>query len=204
MPILRLAGKAPHRRRPVNSALGGERYMPWLASSAGAVFHMASAVSRRPRLQGPGFAIIRVQFRPQQVRQKHATLQTALRRQRLRGPLSLHAQADGRHHNGRRSSRQKTQFRSSPRCTVRVWLAQSPQRQAPWQRGSLHCGLCPIGVALARGLRQPWASSGHTSPPNPSLNRSANGMAPCPRGSACLSCTSRARRHTAVARLTLR
>ncbi len=39
---------------------------------------------------------------------------------------------------------------------------------------------------------------------NPSFNRSANGMAPCPRGSACLSSASRARHHTAVARLTLR
>ena len=33
MPILRLAGKAPHRRRPVNSALGGKASMVGLSSS---------------------------------------------------------------------------------------------------------------------------------------------------------------------------
>ena len=41
-------------------------------------------------------------------------------------------------------------------------------------------------------------------PPNWSFNRSANGMAPCPRGARCRCCSSRARRHTVVARLTLR
>jgi hypothetical protein len=40
--------------------------------------------------------------------------------------------------------------------------------------------------------------------PNLSLNRSANGVPPCPRGCACLSSASRASRHTAVARLALR
>jgi hypothetical protein len=40
--------------------------------------------------------------------------------------------------------------------------------------------------------------------PNLPLNRSANGVPPCPRGCACLSSASRASRHTAVARLALR
>jgi hypothetical protein len=43
-----------------------------------------------------------------------------------------------------------------------------------------------------------------TAVPNLSLNRSANGVPPCPRGCACLSSASRARRHAAVARLALR
>ena len=47
-------------------------------------------------------------------------------------------------------------------------------------------------------------SSGHTARPNWSFNRSANGMAPGPRSARCLSCAARARRHTVVARLTLR
>ena len=200
MPILRHAGKAPHRRRPFNSALGGERYMPWLAHSAGAVFHMASAASRGQHLQVPSFATIRVQFRPQQVRQEQAALQTALGCRRLRGPLRLLAQAHGRRHRGRRSSRQRSQSASSPQCTVQAWLGQSAQRHAHWQRGSLHSGSCRIGVASAPLTPQLWPPSSHTSPPNPSLHRSANGMAPCPRGAPCLSCASRARRHAAVAR----
>ena len=204
MPILHLAGMAPYRCRPVNSALGGEGNMPWLARSEGAAFHMADAASRGLRPQVPSFAIIRAQFRPRQVRQEQAALQTALRRQRLRGPLRLYGQAVGRHLNGRHSSWQKKYSGSVPRCPVRAWQGQSGQHQARWQRRPPHCGACRIGVALAHGLQQPWASSGHTSPPNPSLNRSANGMAPCPRGAVCLSCTSRAWRHTAVARLTLR
>ena len=69
MPILRLAGKAPYRCRPVNSALGGEGYMPWLARSERAAFHMADAASRGPRPQAPSSAIIRAQFPPRQVRQ---------------------------------------------------------------------------------------------------------------------------------------
>ncbi len=40
--------------------------------------------------------------------------------------------------------------------------------------------------------------------PNWSLNRSANGWPPCPRGARCLCCTSRTRRPPVVARLTLR
>jgi hypothetical protein len=40
--------------------------------------------------------------------------------------------------------------------------------------------------------------------PNRSFKRSANGWPPCPRGAVCLSCASRARRPSAVARLTLR
>ena len=40
--------------------------------------------------------------------------------------------------------------------------------------------------------------------PNMSVNRSANGWPPCPRGAACLSCASRARRPSVVARLPLR
>jgi hypothetical protein len=40
--------------------------------------------------------------------------------------------------------------------------------------------------------------------PNWSFNRSANGWPPCPRGAVCLSCASRARRPSVVARLTLR
>ena len=48
------------------------------------------------------------------------------------------------------------------------------------------------------------ARQSHALQPNWSFNRSANGMAPGPRGAVCLSCAARARRHTAVARLTLR
>jgi len=41
-------------------------------------------------------------------------------------------------------------------------------------------------------------------PPNPSVNRRRHGSAPCPRGAACLSCASRARRPAASPRLPLR
>jgi hypothetical protein len=41
-------------------------------------------------------------------------------------------------------------------------------------------------------------------PPNKSFNRSANGMAPGPRGAVYISSAARARRHAVVARLTLR
>ena len=50
-----------------------------------------------------------------------------------------------------------------------------------------------IGSALATGM-----------PPNPTLNRSANGWPPCPRGALCLFCASRARRPSVVARLASR
>jgi hypothetical protein len=47
-------------------------------------------------------------------------------------------------------------------------------------------------------------TSAHPLRSNWSFNRSANGMAPGPRGAVCPSCAARARRHTVVARLTLR
>jgi hypothetical protein len=50
-----------------------------------------------------------------------------------------------------------------------------------------------MATTSAQRLRSNW-----------SFNRSANGWPPCPRGAACLSCASRAKRPSAVARLTLR
>jgi hypothetical protein len=61
------------------------------------------------------------------------------------------------------------------------------------------------GSAVATSVpRRPYLSAHRVAPPNWSFNRSANGWPPCPRGAVCLSCTSRARRPAAVARLTLR
>ena len=54
-------------------------------------------------------------------------------------------------------------------------------------------------------LQTGHAPCAHHQPlPNPTLNRSANGWPPCPRGARCLCCTSRARRPSVVARLALR
>jgi hypothetical protein len=57
-----------------------------------------------------------------------------------------------------------------------------------------------------RQRRCAWRSPRRLSmlPPNPSVNRSANGWPPCPRAARCLSCASRARRPPVVARLPLR
>ena len=207
MPILRLAGTAPRRRRPVNSALGGEEYMPWLACSAGAAFHMASAASRGLRPQAPSFAIIHAQFRPRQVQHEQAASANCVAPSALTQAASTVHPTAWRQLHGHHSSQQKRHTASAPPCLARACRGQfalSAQRRAPCQLKFPHFGTCGTGVALVHGLRQPWAPSSRTSPPNPSLNRSANGMAPCPRGSACLSSASRARRHAVVARLTLR
>ena len=63
----------------------------------------------------------------------------------------------------------------------------------------------PLATSVHR-LRKPAMLSArlHQPLPNSTLNRSANGWPPCPRGAVCLSCTSRARRPSVVARLALR
>ncbi len=106
-------------------------------------------------------------------------------------------------------------IRSATRCPRRVRAAGatcgSPQREAAVCNQYKQPG--GSGQACRSRSNCRGASAWHAAtlarvntklPPNPSLNRSANGMAPCPRGSACLSSASRARRHAAVARLTLR
>ena len=181
--------------------------MPWLARSAGPEFPIASAASRGLRPQAPSFAIIRAQFRPRRVQHEQAASANCVAPSALtRAASTVHPTAWHQLH-GRHSSHQKGHTASAPPRLTRACrghFALSAQRSALCQLKFPHFGTSGTGVASARGLRQPWASSSRTSPPNPSLNRSANGMAPCPRGAVCLSSASRARRHTAVARLTLR
>ena len=64
------------------------------------------------------------------------------------------------------------------------------------------------GKSFSRGPRFRYkyamSVSKQKARPNLSLNRSANGVPPGPRGSCGTSSASRPRRHTAVARLALR
>jgi hypothetical protein len=74
---------------------------------------------------------------------------------------------------------------------------QSPRSAANGARAAGNLAL-PVRFRCRRPFPRP------STQPNRSFNRSANGMAPGPRSAVCISCAARARRHTVVARLTLR
>ena len=217
MPILRLAGKAPRRRRPVNSALGGKRDMvdssaaalhsPWLQRSEPcALSQFIGLAPTQPHLGAHAhrFAHVSgaqaVRHSPRWVQHRRASATEAIA---------------GSAHVLRRSRVAIEASRSSTHCLRCVGATAVAGGSALSEAAVCNQHKQPGGPAQAcpprsssRGApvwhRVASVRVNTKLPPNPSLNRSANGMAPCPRGSACLSSASRARRHAAVARLTLR
>ena len=94
---------------------------------------------------------------------------------------------------------QPDQLRRRPNCRCAGQHRRKTRTQEP-KPASLATGPAPKAQMLERRHGM-FAQSAGQPLPNPTLNRSANGMAPGPRGACGSSCTARARRHTAVARL---
>ena len=190
MPILRLAGKASIRRRPVNSALGH-------ASMSAQASPPAAASSSARWGTRPSKPPHRLFFKASARRFGPAHRSSSLPDSRRFAPTS----------NGNQSVRLSVSsgWRFAPACcaaqsvqgcAAHGWPARlAAAVQAAHEQRSERPALS-AKLFVRRAVRSTW--------PNLSFNRSANGWPPCPRGAVCLSCASRARRPSVVARLTLR
>ena len=174
--IICLAARAPHRRRPVNSALG-------------------RSMNPRPRIE------------LRELGQIGARRGRTAEARRLAFPGSEARGTPGNQvHKGASRRRaapgsQPGQFRRRP--NVLRMSAHRPEVKAQSQAAaSLQAQALPGMAGLV--YKQRMSVTTQEPRPNLSLNRSANGVPPGPRGSCGSSSASRPRRHTAVARLALR
>jgi hypothetical protein len=181
VPILRLAGKASSRRRPVNSALG--------CALRNCRVHLPShhqQPSGASALLGKSIKARTIQ----ELRRLARAVNAALRGRRSRfSDESFESQFRGR-----------TACASS--APLRQGRASGAESRAPRFAGS-------DAFAASRWSSLMWFKlqcAGHrpSAPPNLSLNRSANGKSPWPRGSSGSSSAARPRRPAVAARLALR
>jgi hypothetical protein len=178
---MRLAAKAPCPCRPVSSTLG--------CALRNCRVHLPShhqQPSGASALLGKPTKVYAIQ----QLRRLVHAVNAALRGRRSRcSDESFESQFHGRAAFGRPAP-------------LRQGSAGGAEWRTPWSascnsRGAT-CWLSLMWFYCRCACQRPSA------PPNWSFNRSANGWPPCPRGARCLSCASRARRPSVVARLTLR
>ena len=178
---MRRAARAPYRRRPDSSTLG-------------CVSGEVRVYSLRSHQQPSGASALLGKPKTPRVA-KHRLREQGAPNAALRGwhpghtEAKPHSQFHGRAAHGRTGSLVQRRAGGARRHSPRS-VAIGSRAAGNWS--------APLRVKCQRSF--PRAST----QPNRSFNRSANGMAPCPRGSACLSSASRARRHAVVARLTLR
>ena len=207
MPILRLAARVPCLRGPVSSTLGR------------ALNPARGFPSLRPAPQGSssllGKSSLPVLLLPTACfgRAGKSRVLQSLRLSAASGASRLPSSASPRPScrpvvvgASRRRAAPRCQFVGHAALESTGSLLQRRAGGAHGQRllkstdGALGCA--PNDVPCHLG-RMPSGQRRSTRP-NWSFNRSANGMAPGPRGARCLSCAARARRHAVVARLTLR
>ena len=182
MSILRLAGKASIRRRPVNSALGRRIELVVSATAASTPLPVWLRLGgHRTRISG-------------ELPFPHAT-------HGAKGAV-FSAQAVTTTEPSRSGGSLEAAARSS--ATSRRSVCRS-RRVQPSRRLASAQTCAAIGQRLVSSTVGPAASFREfLRRPNWSFNRSANGMAPGPRSARCLSSAARARHHAVVARLTLR
>ena len=207
LPILRLAGKASTRRRPVNSALGR------------ALNPARCFPSLRPAPQGSssllGKSSLPVLLLPTTRfgRACKTRVLPSLRLSAASGASRLPRSASPRP-SCRPVVAGASRRRAAPRCQFVGHAALEStgsllQRRAGGAHGRRLLKSTDGALGYAPGeapsnLRRHPSGQRPSTRPNWSFNRSANGMAPGPRGARCLSSAARARRHAVVARLTLR
>jgi hypothetical protein len=189
LPILRLAGKASTRRRPVNSTLGCGGEVSLDIESTVALAASPSSTSLPPPPGGlHSVASRRTAAGPPECSQFHEGAS------RLRpAPASAFQSATGH----RRSS-------LTYGCVFASLQAQCNNNASAALQGkaakSLVCAYGACHTQQQRIRASPHAPAPRPQP-NPLLNRSANGRSPWPRGASGSSCTSRPRRPAVVARL---
>jgi hypothetical protein len=178
---MRLAARASCRRRPVSSTLG--------CALRNCRVHLPSRhqqPSGASALLGNSSNV----YASQQPRRLVHAVNTALRERRSRCSDESF----------------ESQFHGRAACGSSAPLRQGREGGAEWRTpwsASCNSRAATCWPSLMWFYRR-CACQRPSAPPNWSFNRSANGWPPCPRGARCLSCTSRARRPSAVARLTLR
>jgi hypothetical protein len=187
---MHLAAKAPCRRRPVSSTLGSGMQRATISAlrPLGKQVECAVRASRctRSNARSSGKRRLKLEPWPWPFRKsvpRSATNSTrALRAAVLRRAVSLGSSvADASAAAASRTARRQEGVAKPQRSCRQVRF------QAGFISGTRHMSAPP---------RKPL--------PNLSLNRSANGVPPGPRGSCGSSSASRPRRHPAVARLALR
>ena len=205
--MLRLAARAPRLRAPVTSTLGVMNSVSASLSPASAVGCSSGAVSvLRHQDTAAGAGAISAGRRGNVGSSRPRPACTfALRRQegffcahvlrRSREPVEVTRSANSAcaaqlrlppHAGSSRSLSSTHPVRLARRAANAAAQALGPHRRQ-------HRCACKASARSTPGM-----------PPNMSVNRSANGWPPCPRGARCLSCASRARRPSVVARLPLR
>jgi hypothetical protein len=179
--IMHLAAKAPRRRRPVSSTLGcALRSCRVHLSSHSQQPSGASALLRKSSKAHP----------IQQLRRLPRTVKAALRGRRSRCSDESF----------------ESQFHGRAACASSAPLRQGHAGGAEWRAqclasSSAFTSSCWPGLMW---FTRRCACQRPSAPPNWSLNRSANGRSPWPRGSSGSSSAARPRRPAAVARLALR
>jgi hypothetical protein len=173
---MRRAGLASARRRPVNSALGRGMHPSSLTEHR----QLSEVDALRGRTAGP--RSVEYQGSEVQATPSNGVHKGASRRRAAPGGQPSH-------------------FRHMP--SARRMSDHRDESKAQCQAAaSLQASALPSQLLLV--YKQGMSVTNHEPRPNLSLNRSANGVSPGPRGSCGSSSASRPRRHTAVARLTLR
>jgi hypothetical protein len=185
--IMRLAAKAPRRRRPVSSTLGitlnNVRAIANGRTNEHAIAHLSGIGSTATQTAPTSCSRVRQQVACVYASKSHA-LRGIVRRQLKQRPFNrlVVPPPPGK-----------------PRLTALPPVA--AESGDACIQPSCACTLSKIGRRTGSSL-----CAFHLRPamPNPALNRSANGKAARPRGSACLSSASRPGSLAVVARLALR
>ena len=212
MPILRLAGKALRRRRPVNSALDSAANSHAVNSARRNGYQSSGPRLSERFVTQSGFA-----REPAVLRFANATqrARNSLPRDTPQPRLGVCALSSsnkrppcGCRRGVGQSSRPAFHIRELRNCSLGTGTVRPGRRAVGSTHGttssSCHARLAtvsPLFGCSTLGRRACLASKALS---NPSFKRSANGWPPCPRGAVCLSSASRARRPSVVARLTLR
>jgi hypothetical protein len=189
--IIRLAARLPHRRRPVSSTLGRgmqlERH------------RHASATRQEGRMRRASIPLHSIEC--EKLRQTAAET-------RNMGLVSSEVRAMLGNEFSKGASRRRAAPGSRLGQFSRRYVCRSNIPHGTKTRKQCKAAALPQASALSSQLRlrykQHMSAPSRKPLPNLSLNRSANGVPPGPRGSCGSSSASRPRRHTAVAQLALR
>jgi hypothetical protein len=178
---MRLAAKAPRRRRPVSSTLG-------IASNIAGT----NANGRKSENAGAHASGIRSTAMPT------ARAPGSRVRRQVTGALR------GRSAPSEAAAVQSVVGSAATRRTVRNGTSASGGGE--WHRLRLFQRTCACSMLTVGRRTSSTVCAFRFRPamPNPALNRSANGKSPWPRGASGSSSASRPRRHAVVARLALR
>ena len=174
--IIRLAAKAPTHRRPVSSTLGRGMHPSSLTEHR----QLGEVGALRGRTAGP-----------RSVEYSGSEVQATPSNEVHKGASRRRAAPGG----------QPRHFRHMPNAR-RISDHRNVSKAQSQAAASLQASALPSRLLLV--YKQRMSVTTQDPRPNLSLNRSANGVPPGPRGSCGSSSASRPRRHTAVARLALR